>query len=126
MEKKKKKENYLKRLSLRFYDNNMNVYNKLKQIQDDTGLPFNEIILDMINKGQVKIDKSLEEYNELLRINLYQLSKMGNNLNQLMKLIYSGKCVSSDVIEKLLAEISLNLISLKDLMVNKMVNKNDK
>ena len=121
--KAKRKENCWKKMCLRFYENDKFIYDKLQKIKDDTGLSFNEIILDLIKKGEVRIDNSMGEHNDLLRVNLYHLSRVGSNLNQLVKLLHSNSNISSDNIEKLLAEMSLTLTVLKGLLAG---DKNDK
>lgn len=118
----KKKDNCLKKLTYRIW--HMSILEKLNRVHNDTGLPVNDIISDFILNGKIVIDNSKEENNELLRLTIYHLARIGNNLNQLVKSVKLGnlKYVNTERIEKLLAELTLELIELR----KEIVKNNDK
>jgi len=94
-----KEAKYTHRITVRLDDD---LYLKLTELKKNTNSNYTEIIRDLLSQSEVKcrakkIEKRECDHSKLL----YELNKIGNNINQIAKYVNTEKELDTKILEEL-------------------------
>lgn len=107
-----------------FYMNELEI-NKLNAISQKRGLSKSACLREFIlNANHLKCLEKIEENNEIFKEILYELNKMGININQIATHLNMGISVDEENLTKKIDEIKNNLRIIKTHLAENVIYQN--